>query len=400
MLDKGSSNAGSAMVSQKDQPSKENPSQSVIVENTAHIANDQDIPRILATRFLERRNKEEIDRFRAFINSTSKSLGLCGLTMKGKSSFNIFGSYPKKQLIIVANGDHVPIVGSGNELTTGRTIGVAKEQSGLYYLQHKKIDIHRLGYLRQCFHIYLQKSLSSPLSIMFISFQSTIMQHFLLVIIKVLNILTLFILMYEDQLVTLYPGLSALYHLSNICQFFRLVKNQFDKSIKRLQSENGTKFVNLEFSKFLKDNGMVHELMCVNTPQQNEVVKRKNRHLFEVARALLFQIFVPNCYHPMSRRVFVSMDDTFHETRSFFVSPPLQGKSYLEVEPVIESLPFPTQDVIESLPFPTQDVQVQEVTKPTLVPKQVQLSKLKVSILKNPIEDVTNDMPIALRKGK
>ncbi|RDX95085.1 hypothetical protein CR513_22434, partial [Mucuna pruriens] len=70
------------------------------------------------------------------------------------------------------------------------------------------------------------------------------------------------------------------------------------------------------------------------------------------------------------------MDVTFHETQSFF------GESYLEVEPVIESLPFPTQDVIKSLFFPTQDVyvQVQEVTKPTLVPKQVQLSELEYPI--------------------
>ncbi|RDX75757.1 Protein NUCLEAR FUSION DEFECTIVE 4, partial [Mucuna pruriens] len=44
----------------------------------------------------------------------------------------------------------------------------------------------------------------------------------------------------------------------------------------------------------LADNGVVHELTCVNTPQQNGVVEKKNRHLFEVARALLFQMSVPN----------------------------------------------------------------------------------------------------------
>ncbi|RDX65646.1 putative mitochondrial protein, partial [Mucuna pruriens] len=89
--------------------------------------------------------------------------------------------------------------------------------------------------------------------------------------------------------------------------------------------------------------------------------------------------------------------------------PPLHGESYLEVESIIESLYFPTQDVIESLPVPTQDVieslpfptqDVQEVIEPILVPKQVQLSESEVSILKNPIEDVTDDMPTALRKGK
>ncbi|RDX65732.1 hypothetical protein CR513_55583, partial [Mucuna pruriens] len=94
------------------------------------------------------------------------------------------------------------------------------------------------------------------------------------------------------------------------------------------------------------------------------------------------------CYHPPSRRFFVSMDITLHETRSFFDGPPLQGEIYLEVEPVIESLPFPTQDVQVQV---QEDVQVQEVTKPTLVPEQVQMFEL---------DDITNDMPIALRKGK
>ncbi|RDX91537.1 hypothetical protein CR513_26466, partial [Mucuna pruriens] len=116
------------------------------------------------------------------------------------------------------------------------------------------------------------------------------------------------------------------------------------------------------------------------------------------------------------------MDVTFHETQSFFVGPPLQGESYLEVESIIESLPFPTQDVQVQVQevMPTQDVQVQvqKVTKPTLVLEQVQMSELNVSILdnsiedqvqlfepevsipNNSIEDVTDDMPIALRKGK
>ncbi|RDX72764.1 hypothetical protein CR513_47710, partial [Mucuna pruriens] len=80
----------------------------------------------------------------------------------------------------------------------------------------------------------------------------------------------------------------------------------------------------------------------------------------------------------------------------------LQVVSHSLFEPVIESLPFPTQDVIKSLPFSIQDVQVQvqEVMKHTLVLKQVQLSRPEVSILENRIEDVTDDMPIALRKGK
>ncbi|RDX63580.1 Copia protein, partial [Mucuna pruriens] len=97
------------------------------------------------------------------------------------------------------------------------------------------------------------------------------------------------------------------------------------------------------------------------------------------------------CYHSPSRQIFISMDVTFHETQLFFVSPPLQEESYLEVESVIESLPFPAQDVIESLPIPIQDV-IESLPFP--------IQDGQVNIPENLIEDVTDDMPIALSKGK
>ena len=36
------------------------------------------------------------------------------------------------------------------------------------------------------------------------------------------------------------------------------------------------------------ENGIVHFSSCVDTPEQNEVAERKNRHLLEVGRALMF----------------------------------------------------------------------------------------------------------------
>ena len=40
-------------------------------------------------------------------------------------------------------------------------------------------------------------------------------------------------------------------------------------------------------------NGILHKTSCVDTPSHNGVAKRKNRHLLETARALLFQMQVP-----------------------------------------------------------------------------------------------------------
>jgi len=67
------------------------------------------------------------------------------------------------------------------------------------------------------------------------------------------------------------------------------VQNQFGKNIKRIRFDNGREYVNQEFSKLLSHKGVVHELTCVNTPQQSGLAEKKNCHLFpEVARTLLF----------------------------------------------------------------------------------------------------------------
>jgi len=78
--------------------------------------------------------------------------------------------------------------------------------------------------------------------------------------------------------------------------FYRIIQTQFGSPIKKLRSDNGREYVNQNLSNFLKDNGVVHELNCVDTPQQNGVAERKNQHLLEVVRALLFQMSVPKSY--------------------------------------------------------------------------------------------------------
>ncbi|XP_021995273.1 uncharacterized protein LOC110892412 [Helianthus annuus] len=71
--------------------------------------------------------------------------------------------------------------------------------------------------------------------------------------------------------------------------FFNMLKTQFSKSIKVFRSDNGTEFINKQMNNFCYENGILHQTSCVHTPQQNEVVERKHRHLLNVARSLLFQ---------------------------------------------------------------------------------------------------------------
>lgn len=49
-------------------------------------------------------------------------------------------------------------------------------------------------------------------------------------------------------------------------------------------------------SSFFKNEGIIHESSCVNTPQQNGVVERKMGHLLSITRSLLFHKNVPKNY--------------------------------------------------------------------------------------------------------
>ena len=47
---------------------------------------------------------------------------------------------------------------------------------------------------------------------------------------------------------------------------------------------------------FFYDHGIIHQLSCPHTSQQNGVAERKMRPLLEVTRALLFHMRVPKSY--------------------------------------------------------------------------------------------------------
>ncbi|KAG7552461.1 Integrase catalytic core [Arabidopsis thaliana x Arabidopsis arenosa] len=74
-------------------------------------------------------------------------------------------------------------------------------------------------------------------------------------------------------------------------QFVAMALQQFGKKIKVVRSDNGSEFLSLRT--FFKDNSIYHQTSCVYTPQQNSRVKRKHRHILNVARSLLFQSGLP-----------------------------------------------------------------------------------------------------------
>ncbi|CAL9025927.1 unnamed protein product [Prunus brigantina] len=74
------------------------------------------------------------------------------------------------------------------------------------------------------------------------------------------------------------------------------MKTQFNAQIQILRSDNGGEFINHDFQTYFQQHGIIHETTCPQTPEQNGVAERKNRHLLETARALLIGTHVPRHY--------------------------------------------------------------------------------------------------------
>ncbi|GMI96958.1 hypothetical protein HRI_003365100 [Hibiscus trionum] len=75
--------------------------------------------------------------------------------------------------------------------------------------------------------------------------------------------------------------------------FHSMIRTQFNSNIHTLRTDNGREYFNSILSPYLSEQGIIHQSSCPDTPQQNGVSERKNRHLVAVARALMFTMDVP-----------------------------------------------------------------------------------------------------------
>lgn len=69
---------------------------------------------------------------------------------------------------------------------------------------------------------------------------------------------------------------------------------QIGHSVQAFRTDNGTEFMVLK--NYFKEQGILHQTSCVDTPQQNRRVERKHRHILNVARACLFQARLPTTF--------------------------------------------------------------------------------------------------------
>ncbi|CAI7904104.1 unnamed protein product [Closterium sp. NIES-53] len=81
-----------------------------------------------------------------------------------------------------------------------------------------------------------------------------------------------------------------------------MVERQAMRLVKVLRSDRGGEFLGAEFTKFLKKNGIRHQLTCPGTPQQNGIAERANRTIGEAAKTLLGAAGMPYKFWPEAVR--------------------------------------------------------------------------------------------------
>ena len=91
--------------------------------------------------------------------------------------------------------------------------------------------------------------------------------------------------------ITLLPSKDRV--LDAFVNFQAYVTNHYNATVKVLRSDNGGEYTSNAFKSHLAKHGIVHQTSCPYTPQQNGVAERKNRHLMEVSRSMMYHSNVP-----------------------------------------------------------------------------------------------------------
>ncbi|GJY05921.1 retrovirus-related pol polyprotein from transposon TNT 1-94 [Tanacetum coccineum] len=72
-----------------------------------------------------------------------------------------------------------------------------------------------------------------------------------------------------------------------VIKFLKQIQVGLNKTVRNIRTDNGTEFVNKDLTDYYERVGIFHQKTVPRTPQQNGVVKRRNRTLVEAARTML-----------------------------------------------------------------------------------------------------------------
>ncbi|XP_057529771.1 uncharacterized protein LOC130808310 [Amaranthus tricolor] len=89
---------------------------------------------------------------------------------------------------------------------------------------------------------------------------------------------------------------SEVFHV--FVEFYNMICTQFQTQPRMFRTDNGREYINSNMQQFFKQQGLIHQTSCPNTPQQNGVAERKNRTLLEMTRAIMLDSHVPTHLWP------------------------------------------------------------------------------------------------------
>nr|GFC05254.1 hypothetical protein [Tanacetum cinerariifolium] len=78
-----------------------------------------------------------------------------------------------------------------------------------------------------------------------------------------------------------------------IIKFLKMIQVRLKVPVRRIQTDNGTEFVNQTLRDYYEEVGISHETSVARSPQQNGVVERRNRTLIEATRSMLIYAQAP-----------------------------------------------------------------------------------------------------------
>ncbi|RVW87558.1 Rust resistance kinase Lr10 [Vitis vinifera] len=110
------------------------------------------------------------------------------------------------------------------------------------------------------------------------------------------------------------------------------------KIVRVLRSDNGGEYQSSDLQKYLEGHGIIHQTTCSNTPHQNGVAERKNRHLLEVVRASLIAAKTPISYWGKAITSVAYLINRVPSSSINFQTP-LQALTNAIVAPTVPNLP-------------------------------------------------------------
>ncbi|KAK1413456.1 hypothetical protein QVD17_35229 [Tagetes erecta] len=122
-----------------------------------------------------------------------------------------------------------------------------------------------------------------------------------------------------------YTWVEFMKEKSEVFEKFKLFKLEAERmtgyKIKCLRSDNGGEYLARAFDTYLKENKIRRQLTCANTPQQNGVSERKNRHLGETCRSIMHSKNIPGRFWAEAMKTGAYVINRLPPQKQGYVSP-------------------------------------------------------------------------------